>query len=258
MQRAAAPVLACGAILLALLWARGDIPWIPIVSDTTGLAAVLFAAGLASEPALRGKQWTLWERFGYAAVISAALVALIGLGLQLAALPVTTANVLTGLLALSVVLGMLSLPYRRSLTRLLGSATARREVATGVASLVLLATAFGAILVLRPGPAQPALEAALVDDAGSMLALPLRVGLDVQAHLNVAIHSPSGTVSGASVNITGDGLQPWSAGSTLHAGSWSVVAVPLAPLRSGTIQATVQVRSPGTDLRLPIQIEIGP
>ena len=258
MTRLAAPALACGAILLALLWARGDIPWIPVLSETTGLAAILFFTGLSAEPALRGRGWTLVERFGLSAAISAASAVLAGLGLHLARSPVTTTNVLTILLVVSVVLGILSLPYRRRTARFPLAGIRRVEVAVGLLSLVLLAGSFGAILVVRPAPDQPPLEAALVDDAGTLLVLPFHVRPNTPVHLNVALRSPSGLTSQTSVSITGGGLQPWSAGGIVLTGAWEIVPVSLLSLRSGTIDAVVEIHGDRSDLRLPVQIEVGP
>jgi hypothetical protein len=257
LRRITVPALACGAILLALLWAHGTIPWIPVVSETIGLAAVLLATGLSGEPALRGMRWTLIERLGLAATISLASAALAGLGLHLAVLPVTPTNVLTILFGASVFLGIASLPYRKRPGRLPPSGIGGLEVAVGLSSVVLLGLV-SAILLLRPVPNQPALEAALLDDAGALLALPMGVRPETEGHINLALRAPSGGLSKTSLSITGDGLRAWSAGDIVPTEAWSVVRVPLRSTRSGTVHAIIEITNDVSHLRLPIQIAIAP
>jgi hypothetical protein len=250
------PATASGIVFLALLWARGDIPWIPMVSEVVGLVAVLVASGAAAEPILRGNRWTVLERLGLAVAVSAAFTALAGLILHITALPVTTTNVLSILFVTSVALGLLSWPSRpRRLGRLVPSSR-RIDVTVAASSLVLLAAAFGAILVARPAPGPPAIEVALVDDAGRLMAQPLLARVNSEVRLNIAIRSGSGSASPASLSVRGEGVRTWSIAGVIPTSSWSVIAVQLIPIRPGTVDAVLDVRSAHQSLRLPLRLEV--
>lgn len=238
------------------MWARAEIPWIPVISETTGLVAVLFAPGLAAEPALRRKRWTLVERFGFSATVSSVLTILTGVGLHLVGSPITTSNVLAVLLAVSVVTGIASLGYRRRPHRLPCPRTGRIDVVAGLASLVLLGSAIATVLVVRLAPDRSYLEAAMIDDAGQLLALPLHARLNSEAYVNVTVRSASGLTSSTSLVVHGDGVRTWSA-SIVPNGDWAVIRVPIAALRSGTVHAVIEIRGDRASLSLPIQIEVG-
>jgi hypothetical protein len=254
--RIVAPMGATATIFLALLFDRGDVLWIPGVSELVGLAAVMLAPGIAAEPALRGRRWTLLERFGYAAVLSAAIVALAGLGLHIAALPVTTTNVLSILLGVAAVLGIASLPYRRAGAAVRFSASRAIEIYVAFASLFLLSGAIAAILLLRPAPDPPNLEVALVDDAGMLLAQPIQTRPDAGVRVNLMVRTRSRPLEPAWISVSGQGVRPWSTRAVLAPQSWSVVVVSLMPNTVGIVSARIDVRNAQAELTLPIQLDV--
>jgi hypothetical protein len=254
----AVPVLASGTIILALAWARGDIPWFPVVSEATALMAVLIASGASAEPLVRGNRWTLFERFGLTVALSAAFTILAGLALHLTGMPVTTSNVLFILFGACVVCGVLSWPARSRFARRAFSTTRRTEITVALGSLLLLTAAIGAILVVRPAPGRPPIEVALVDDAGRLVAQPLLTQANSGLNLNVALRSESGSGSPTAVSVRGDGIRTWSTNEVKLTANWTIVAVPLSPTRSGTVRAVLDIRSDRGSARLPIQVEVAP
>jgi hypothetical protein len=245
-------------MVVTLLWNRGAVPQVPVIPEVAGLASILLAPGLAVEPVFRQGGWTLVERLGFAAAVSVALTALVGIALHLASLSVTTTNVLLILLTVSAVLGIVSLRYRSRSIAVKPSQASRFDVVAGIGSVALLSMAFVVVLVVHARPAAPPLEVALVDDAGSLLVLPLRVHMQDGTQLNIAVRSQSGATEDATVSVLGDGLPPWTKDDVHPTADWSLATVPIAPLRTGVIESTIEVRTDQVELRLPIEIEVAP
>jgi hypothetical protein len=251
------PAGAVAAIVLALLWTIAAIPRVPIVSEIVGLFAVLIAPGLAVEPMFHGERWTLVERLGLAVALSLAITALLGVGLHLVGLPVSPANVMTLVLVVAAPIGALSIRFRRRRPARTTPLAMRREVALGAGSLVLLMAAFISILVLRPAPDGPRLEIMAVDGAGRLLSMPIRSDPG-GATVTIALRSASGEAGSASLAVDGDGVRQWSASVVAIGADWTAVAIPVGTTRTGSVLALVTVSAGGTELTLPIAMEVGP
>jgi hypothetical protein len=244
-------------MVLALMWTTGAIPHVPIASEVVGLLAVLLAPGIAVEPVFHGERWTLLERFGLAAALSLALAGLLGVGLHLAGVPVSPTNVLILLLVVATPLGALSIRFRRGYRGRLVPRAMRLEVVVGAGSLLLLTAGFASILVLRTAPEGPSMEIMAVDRSGRLVAMPIHASAGGMT-LTIAVRSAPGVVKSVSLAVDGDGISPWSASDVAIGTEWTAVAVPIETTRTGTVLARVTLRGGGTQLMLPIEMDVGP
>ncbi len=251
------PVGALATICLALLWTIDAIPRVPIVSEVVGLLAVLLAPGIAVEPAFHGGRWTLVERLGLAAALSLALAGLLGVGLHLAGLPVSPPNVLGLDFVVAASVGALSIRFRKGRPARPAPRAMRLEIVVGLGSLALLATGFVSILVLRPVPEGPPLEIMAVDGAGRLITMPIRSDAGGTI-LTIAVRSASGAASSASLAVDGDGVHPWSAPAVAIGTGWTAVEVPIQTAKSGTLLVRLTVKGGGTQLTLPIAMDVAP
>ena len=252
---AALPAGAVVTIVLALLWTIEAIPRVPIASEVIGLLAVLLAPGIAVEPAFHGERWALVERLGLAAALSLALAGLCGVGLHLAGLPVSPANVLSLVLVVAAPVGALSIRFRWRRPARPTSRTMRLQIVVGLGSLALLAAGFASILALRPAPEGPRLEIMAIDGAGRLVTMPIHSSTGGTT-LTVAVRSASGAATSASVAVDGDGIRQWSASDVAIGTEWTAVEVPIETTRTGTVLAHVTVRGGGTELTLPIALDV--
>jgi hypothetical protein len=251
------PIAALATICLALLWTIGAIPRISIASEVVGLLAVLLAPGIAVEPAFHGGRWTLMERFGLAAALSLGLTGLFGVGLHLVGFPVSPPNVLGLDLVVAASVGLLSFRFRLRRPARQAPRAMRVEIFVGLGSLVLLAAGFVSILVLRAAPDQPPLEVMAVDGEGRLVAMPIRADPG-RTNLTIVIRSASGTATSASLAVDGDGIRPWSDSAVTIGTGWTPVEVPIETTTTGTLLARVTVKGGGTQLSLPIAMDVAP
>jgi hypothetical protein len=251
------PVGAVATIVAALLLTTDTIPRVPILSEVVGLLAVLLAPGIAVEPVFHGERWTLLERLGLAAALSLALSGLLGVGLHLAGLPVSPTNVLILLLVVAAPLGALSIRFRRGRAVWSAPRPMRLEVVVGLGSLALLAAGFLMILAAGPAPEGPRLEIMALDGAGRLLTMPIRSDAGGTV-LTVRVRSGSGAAQSASVLVDGDGVHRWSALGVAIGTAWTSLEVPIDTMRTGTVLARVTVTGGGTELTLPIALDVAP
>lgn len=251
------PIGALATICLALLWTIGAIPRVPIASEVVGLLAVLLAPGIAVEPAFHGGRWTLVERLGLAAALSLALAGLLGVGLHLAGLPVSPPNVLGLDFVVAASVGLLSFRFRLRQPARPAPRAMRPEIVVGLGSLALLAAGFFSILVLRAAPDQPLLEIMAVDGEGRLVAMPIRSDAGGTT-LTIVVRSASGAAKSASLALDGDGVNPWSASAVTIGTGWTAVEVPIETTTTGTLLARLTVKGGGTQLTLPIAMDVAP
>jgi hypothetical protein len=244
-----------GLIILALLWTAGAIPHVPIASEVIGLLAALLAPGIAVEPAVHGERWTLVERIGLAATLSLALAGLFGVGLHVAGMTVSPTNILVLLLLVSLAAGVGSIRFRKGYRAVRLPRAMRLEIAVGLGSLVLLAGCFISILLLHPAPEGPVLEVMAVDDTGRLLSMPLRSDVGGSL-LTIEIRSASGGAKVASIVVDGAGISSWSASNLAIGPEWALVKVQVRTTRTGTVLAHITVSGGGTELMLPIEMEV--
>lgn len=250
---AIAPVISCVGIALGLLLHAEKLPWIPVVSETIGLAAVLVAPGLAVEPCFRGKNWGFAERLGLIGVMSLACTGVAGVGLHLMSMSVSTTNVLIVLLGVSVLFGLASIPLRAEVRRWRQPTGPLIEIAVGIGSMALVVGAFATILLSSPRAPAP-FEAALVSGDGTLLVQPLRTTAQFRQRLSIVLRSPPGEPSSVDVSVEGPGIQGWSMANVATGDRWRTLEAEIVALRDGVLRANVRIQGSGIDLSLPIQM----
>jgi hypothetical protein len=250
------PLASLAVVVASLLWERQFLNAVPGLSSAAGFAAVLLAPGLTLEPHLHGRGWTPLERLAFASVCSVASVALFGLALHLLGFPISPANVLLGLLAITAIGSLAAFPRRRgSFIAITATPSMRLDVAIAAASLLMLGAGFAAVLVLRPGPAAPGLEAALLDAEGRLATLPFEAA-DETFEVIVAIRSLNGEAADARVAVSGEHIASPTQHASLQRGHWTNVEMPIRFGGPGLHRAIVRVSASTGELTLPIAVKV--